>query len=239
MIEITFLLILFINFNIYLHPKIYFMAKIMVPEQVFPGFKIINQLNDSQLDNLIGYLNNLDIGKFYGDIAKDLSELLIIDGDDLLRTLLSFTELLSGENVDIGVLSKNLAESYKEFSRVGINTKETNKLKANLLQILSNFNKIQLTDRVREYKVENSNNFRDFKLLTDLRFMQTEEDAKSKNYGIILHKLYIEYQNSIPRNELHLHVGIDDLIELKAEIEKAIERDKMLRESFSGDIKLI
>lgn len=215
------------------------MAEIMVPEQVFPGFKIINEFNDSQLGSLVDYLNSLDIGKLYGDIAKDLSNLLKIDGDDLLRALLSFTELSSGENADVAVLSKNLAESYKEFSRVGINTKETNKLKANLLQILSNFEKIRLIDKVREYKVENSNNFRDFKLLTDIRFMQVDEASKSENYGIILHKFYIEYQNFIPRNELHLHVGIEDLIELKAEIEKAIERDKMLRESFAGDIRLI
>jgi hypothetical protein len=215
------------------------MAEIMVPEQVFPGFKIINEFNDSQLGSLVDYLNSLDIGKLYGDIAKDLSNLLKIDGDDLLRALLSFTGLSSGENADVAVLSKNLAESYKEFSRVGINTKETNKLKANLLQILSNFEKIRLIDKVREYKVENSNNFRDFKLLTDIRFMQVDEASKSENYGIILHKFYIEYQNFIPRNELHLHVGIEDLIELKAEIEKAIERDKMLRESFAGDIRLI
>ena len=153
-----------------------------------------------------------------------------------MRTLLSFTGL---SETDVAVLTKNLAESYKELSRVGINSKETNKLKANLLQILSNFERIQLVDKVREYKVENSNNFREFKLLTDIRFMQTDEGAENGKYGIVLHKFYIEYQNSIPRNELHLHVSIEDLIELKAEIEKAIERDKTLRESFLGDIKLI
>lgn len=210
------------------------MAQIMVPEQVFPGFKIINELNDSQLSDLVDYLKSFDIGRFYGDIAKDLSELLKIDGDELWRTLISFTGL---SYTDVGVLSKNLAESYKELSRVGINSKETNKLKANLLQILSNFEKVQLTDKVRDYKVENSNNLREFKLLTDIRFMPgiTDDDK----YGLILHKFYIEYQNSIPRNELHLHVAIEDLVELKSEIEKAIERDKMLRESSSGDIKLI
>ncbi len=208
----------------------------MVPEQVFPGFKIINELNDNQLTDLIEFLKTFDIGKYYGDIANELSEILKIDGDDLLRTLLSFTGL---SETDVAILSKNLAESYKELSRVGINSKETNKLKANLLQILSNFERVQLADKVREYKVENSNNFREFKLLTDIRFMQDDENLEKGKYGIILHKFYIEYQNSIPRNELHLHVAIEDLIELKTEIEKAIERDKTLRESFSGDIKLI
>lgn len=210
------------------------MARIMVPEQVFPGFKIINELNDSQLSSLVDYLKSLDIGKFYGDIAKDLDVLLKVDGDELWRTLLSFTGI---SYTDVAVLSKNLAESYKELSKVGINSKETNKLKASLLQILSNFEKVQLTDKVREYKVENSNNLREFKLLTDIRFMPG--DTPDDKYGLILHKFYIEYQNSIPRNELHLHIAIEELVELKSEIERAIERDKMLRESFSGDIKLI
>ncbi|MFY7667086.1 hypothetical protein [Flavobacterium sp.] len=210
------------------------MARIMVPEQVFPGFKIINELTDSQLNQLVDYIKNLEIGKLYGDIALDLTELLKVDGDELWRTLISYTGL---SYADVSVLSKNLAESYKELSRVGINSKETNKLKANLLQILSNFERVQLTDKVREYKVENSNNLREFKFLTDIRFMPGSSD--DDKYGLILHKFYIEYQNSIPRNELHLHVAIQDLVELKIEIEKAIERDKMLRESYSGDIKLI
>jgi len=212
------------------------MAEIMVPEQVFPGFKIITDLNDIQLTNLIKFLKTFDIGKYYGDIANELSEILKIDGDELLRTLLSFTELIE---TDVAILSKNLAESYKELSKVGISSEKTNKLIINLLEILSNFERIQLVDKVRQYRVENSNNFREFKLISDIRFIQSDEQSEKGKYGIILHKFCIEYQNSIPHNELHLHISLENLIELKAEIEKAIKRDKMLRESTLGEIKLI
>nr|WP_294860557.1 hypothetical protein [uncultured Fluviicola sp.] len=213
------------------------MAKILVPKEVFPGFKIIKDLTDSQLDNLIDYLNKVEVGRFFGDIASDLSDILKADGDALFRTLLSFTELFSAENEDVSILSKDLAESYKELSSININSKETDRLKANLLTILSNFEKIRLTDKAREYRIENSNNFRDFKILTDIRFMESE--GSNEKYGIILHKLFIEYQNANPINELHLHIGLPDLIELKTAIEKAIERDKNLRESSLADFKLI
>lgn len=212
------------------------MANIMVPDQVFPGFKIITELSNDQLLKLIDFLKNYEIGKFYGDIANELTEILNVDGDNLFRTLLSFIGL---SETDVIILSKNLAESYKELSKVGLNTKEINKLKANLIEILSNFNRIQLSEKVREYKLENANNLRDFKLLTDIRFVDNKDQNEIDKYGIILHKLYLEYQNSIPLNELHLNLNLNDLIELKAEIEKAIERDKIIRDSIFGDIKLI
>lgn len=215
------------------------MATINVPEQVFSGFKIIGELSDEQINKLIKYLNDLEIGRFYSDIADDLRDLLKVDGDDLFQTLLSFVTLVSEDGVDLSSLSKNLAESYKELSRSGINTKELNKLKVNLLQILSNFSRLSLTARVREYRVENSNNLREFKFLTDIRLMLPEDNAESDKYGILLHKFYIEYQNSNPLNELHLHVSLDDLVKLKSEIEKAIERDKIFRETFNGNMKLI
>ncbi|CAM3390834.1 hypothetical protein [Zobellia roscoffensis] len=215
------------------------MATIRVPEMVFSGFKIIGELSGSELDKLIIYLNNLELGKFYGDLAEDLYDLLNIDGDDLLKAILSFTGLVSEEQDSYSVLAKNLAESYKELSNTKLNTKDTNKLKSNLLDILSNMDRIQLAEKAREFSVENSNNLREFKFITDIRLLENESSTNNENYGIVLHKLYLEYQNSDPLNELHLSISLEDLIELKNQIEKAIERDKRLRETYSGNIKLI
>lgn len=214
------------------------MAAIRVPEMVFSGFKIIGDLSKNDLDKLLNYLNHLEIGKFYGDLADELHKLLDVDGDDLLRAILSFTGLVSNEQ-DISLLGKNLAESYKELSDTKLNIKDSNKLKSNLLEILSNMDRIKLTEKARELSVENSNNLREFKFITDIRLLQNESSIEGENYGIVLHKLYLEFQNSDPLNELHLSLKLEDLIELKNEIEKTIERDRVLRETYSGNIKLI
>lgn len=211
------------------------MARIMVPTEVFPGFKIITGLRDTQLNDLIEFLKVFDFSKYYGEIANDLSETLKIDGHNLFRTLLSFTGLSES---DVASLSKNLAESYNELSEENLNSTELDKLKANLILILTNFERVQLADKVRESKFENTNNFKVCKFRTDIRFMQADDTTKC-NYGIILHKFCLEFQNSDSQKELHCHIEIEDLIQLKAEIEKAIERDNALRKSFSGDIQLI
>lgn len=214
------------------------MATIRVPEMVFSGFKTISKLSEQQLEYLIDYLNNLELGKYFGDFAEDLQENLNVDGDDLLRVILSFTGLVSENKEDLSVLAKNLAESYNELSKANLSVKGTNSLKSNLLKILLNSDKLILADKAREYSVENTNNLRDFKFITDIRLLE-DKPTDGEKYGVILHKLFIEYQNSKPSSELHLHLKLEDLVELKNEIEKTIERDKQLRETYSGNIKLI
>lgn len=215
------------------------MAVISVPTQVFPGFKIIGDLSDEQVSNVVNYLKNMEIGKFFGDIAIDLGEIVNKDGDDFLRAIVSFIDLTNKEDVDLATLAKNLGESYKELSRSGINTKETNRLKSNLLQILSNLDKLKFTNLIRSYKIENSNNFSEAKLLTDIRLIPDSQNLAEGDFGVIIHKLYIEYQSGHDMKELHLHIGVDDLSILKGQIENAIEREKKLRETFEGNIKLI
>jgi hypothetical protein len=214
------------------------MATIRVPEMVFSGFKTISELSEQQLEYLIDYLNNLELGKYFGDFAEDLQENLNVDGDDLLRVILSFTGLVSENKEDLSVLAKNLAESYNELSKANLSIKGSNSLKSNLLKILLNSDKLILADKAREYSVENTNNLRDFKFITDIRLLE-DEPTDGEKYGVILHKVFIEYQNSEPSSELHLHLKLEDLVELKNEIEKTIERDKQLRETYSGNIKLI
>lgn len=214
------------------------MATIKIPELVFPGFKIISELNDTQIQELVNYQNKIEIGQFYGDIAKDLGQLLNINGDFLWETIVSFISLATVTE-DRAILAKNLAESYKEISRSGLNTKETNRLKENLIKILSNFDRVLVNATARDYKLENSNNLREFKFLTDIRFLVAEVDNEKKKYGIVLHKLYLEYQNSEPLMELHLHLRIEQLKELRDEIEKAILRDEDLRSTQVGEIQLV
>ncbi|WP_299124170.1 hypothetical protein [uncultured Tenacibaculum sp.] len=215
------------------------MAKILVPKQVFPGFKIISKLSDDELNSLVVYLKKLDIGLHYREIAYGLRNLLKIDGDDLLLTLLSFTDLLKVEDDDIGIISKNLAESYNELSKVGLNTKAKNKLKGNLLQVLSNYKNLLLLDKVGEYRNENYNSFIDSSFHADIRFLEFDKLEENEKYGVILHKFRVKYLASNSKKELYMHLSIDDMIKLKGDIEEAIERDKMLRGNFSGDIKLI
>lgn len=215
------------------------MPAISVPAQVFPGFKIIGELSDGQISDVVNYLKNMEIGKFFGNVASDLGELIKNDGDYLLKAIISFIDLTDIEDVDLAVLAKNLAESYKELSRSGINTKETNRLKSNLLQILSNLNNLKFTNLIRTYKIENSNNFAEAKLLTDIRLIPDNQNLVSDRYGVVIHKLYLEYQCGHDFKELHLHIGIDDLNTLKDKIESAIETEKKLRETFQGNIKLI
>jgi len=215
------------------------MAEISVPSQVFPGFVIISKLSDIQINNVVDYLKNFEVEILFDDIAIELSELIDNDGEELLKAIVSFSTLTDEEDVDLPILAKNLADSFKEISGFKINTKETNRLKSNLLKILINFNKLKFAYLIRSYKVENSNNFGEAKILTDIRIIPDPQNLVEDEYGAIIHKLYLEYQSARNIKELHLYISADDLIDLKNQIENAIEREKKLRETFRGNLKLI
>lgn len=204
------------------------MATIKVPQQVFPGFDIIAKLNGSEIELLINYLNNLEVGKYFGDVAEDLTSILNIDGDDLLRTMISFSGLMLRHQDSISILSKNLAESFKELSLSTEKSKYFQQLKTNLDRILVNSDKLFLAERLREFKLENPNNLRDVKIISDLRMFFTDNELDD-TYGVVIHKLCIEYENNREPKEFHINLDIDDLKDLRDKINYVLEKDEKLK----------
>lgn len=204
------------------------MATIKVPHQVFPGFEIIAKLNDNEIQLLINYLNNLEVGKYFGDVAEDLTSMLNIDGDDLLRTMISFSGLILRHQDSITILSKNLSDSYKELSRSTEKAKFFQQLKNNLEIILINADKLFLAERLREFKLENPNNLRELEIITDLRMFFTDNEAQD-TYAVVIHKLCIEYENNRDIKEFHINLDIDDLKDLRDKINYVLEKDEKLK----------
>lgn len=211
------------------------MARIKIPEQVFPGFQIIGKLSDQQIDTLSKHLLDI-VGRDYAGVAQELSDQLAISGDELLQAILSFNKLMGDENVDVADLANNLAESYKDVSEQKFNDQEFTQLQANLLSILSNYNGIKLNQKIRNYKLENANQLNDFKVFTDLRIIDKDNEDR-ETYAIILHKIYMNFEND--EKGIHIHTDFETLVQLKEEIDNALDRHKIIRESDVGNLKLI
>lgn len=216
------------------------MATISIPERVYPGFEIISQLKDKQLDLIIDYLNSMDVGEQFDIVADNFSKILNnSNGADLLKTIVSFSKLVDPEDVNYQDISNNLADSFIEQSGIKHSLAFKNKLKSNLLNILTNYSSLKNTIKSRELASENENNFGDFKLLTDIRLIFNEEIEDKDRIGVILHKLTIEYQNNMDVKELHLTLDLSDLNKLKSEIEKAILKDQIIRTDYKDNLKFL
>lgn len=217
------------------------MATINIPEKVYPGFKILHELSENKIKQIIDYLKSLDVDSTFDDVADKISTILDSkSGNIFLRTLLSFSSLLDEEDVDIQDLANNLTESYIEQAEVKIQPKVKNKLSSNLYKIFLNYGSLKLIRESRELSIDNENNLQNFKLITDIRIVFNEDINDKKNrVGIILHKILFDYEKNMDYKELHLTLSLDDLKKLKLEIDKAILKDQVIRDEFKSTIKII
>lgn len=212
------------------------MARISVPEGVHPGFKIITNLSDEQLEKLSLYLRDNVIGQSVSSASFELSELLATNGEDLMNTIISFQELVRDSSRDVADLSKRLAETYKD--RVGLNSKELSRLKNNLHTILSNYGGIRMNVKINEHQIENKNFIDDLKIYTDLRIIDKSLELTEKvpNYATIIHSLYIDFIREEP---ITIVADINRLQILKEQIEKAIEREEIIKNNVSDSFTLV
>lgn len=215
------------------------MAKISVPSEVFPGFKTISELDETQIKKLANYLSSLSSDSDFAKVSNELSLLLNIkDGRGLLQTFMSFSNLFE-EAIELDSLAQNLTDSYLELSGEFFTSKRKNSLNTNLKVILSNINPILEILDTRKAYIENENNLRECNIHTDLRIIFKDDIENKNRNGIIFHKLHLEYLKGDNFKELYLTLDVSDLNKLKSEIEKAIKKDQALRDNYKEMINFL
>lgn len=216
------------------------MATINIPERVFQGFNIISELKNSEIDRIINFINSFSIEDELENLANKFNEILgSPKGGILLQTIMSYSELIDDDNSDYKDIAYNLAESYFELAKIEGKNGEKNNLNKNLYEILSNYQNIKLFINSRKSSAFNENNLTKSDFFTDIRLVFNKEISDKNRYGIILHKLYVEYQRNNEIKEFHLTLDLDDLKKLKEQIEKSILKDNLIRNDYKDDFKFI
>ncbi|MEP6804656.1 MAG: hypothetical protein ABI892_09040 [Flavobacterium sp.] len=215
------------------------MANISVPSEVFPGFKIISELNESQIQAIAEYLSSLSNDSDFMKVTSELNSLLTIkNGKVLLQTFMSFNSLIEGD-YELDTLAKDLTDSYLELSGEFFSAKRKNTLTSNLNVILNNYNSILEILETRKAYIENDNNLRDSNIHTDVRFIFKNDIDDKNRSGIIFHKLHLEYLKEDNFKELYLTLDLNDLNRLKSDIDKAIQKDQILRDNYKEMINFL
>lgn len=215
------------------------MARIGIPRPVFPGIKIISELNQEDMQKLTGYISNLPIEIEFETVVQELDSLLKVSGHRLLQTILSFKDLVNNFDENSRVIAENLVESFIEYSKEDLDSEKKKTLENNLYQILSNFDSVNDIMDAREITTSNENNFSDGSVITDLRLIFKENSEEKNRATAILHKLHIEYNNGTNLKELYLTLDIKDLNKLKVQIEKAIQKDQIIREDYKDVLNFL
>ena len=216
------------------------MATIRIPENVFPGFKVITSLKENQINQIVTYLNSMPVGKKYDEVADDFDGILGENsGNELFKTILSFSELVDEDEENHQDVVNNLVGSFIDLSKNTLDSTKKERLKINLLKIFNNYEVIDKTVKTKQLSYNNENNLSDFKLLTDIRIVFDNDIKNKERIGIVIHKLNIEYNKNNNEKEIHLALDINDLKKLKSKIDNAIEKDQIIREDYKEVLKYI
>lgn len=215
------------------------MAKYRIPEQFISGFKELSSLKKDLTYKISDILKKLDIGDGPETLAKKLSDIKDLSKLDL--SLISFTifsliSLAQKENIEH--LVNDLTQAYSLKNKEAKKDKITN-LKNNLITILNSIDKINLTFKAIELQSEYDKIFTDCRVISDIRLIFLDKLDESPKQALVIHNLKVEYQQDEKIKESFFTLDLDDLMKLKEQIERAIEKEKIIKGKINQEINFI
>ena len=213
------------------------MANYGIPQKARLGFKKMTVLNSEQLNSLIETIKKAGVGEDIRDIIdnNDVNGLSKNELGNVLMSLFSLVNIFLESNDSVTKFSDEFSISYKETieDKNEINEVELENFRNNLIQILPSLStSIKYTIKAKELMTSNQNNYREAKIISDIRLVYDDQSdlKKKEQYSLVVHHLKVRYFNSINlRNEFYVSLNLTDLKELQKVLQRAIEKDELLR----------
>ena len=99
-----------------------------------------------------------------------------------------------------------------------------------LKEILNMEDSIGMLSKISSLSKESPNNFAMVRIITDLRHIYYNNPSKIPCYSLIKHNLVINYIDNYSKiKEKFFSLDLDDLLELRKVVERAIEKEKTLK----------
>ncbi len=219
------------------------MAKVYIPDDVFPGFTELAKLPHEKVVKFASFLRNITVRINFEDFLSEIddylsSQLKIRSSRQIVETLISLGDLIGKANFNSEVTATSLTESFKELSAEELTSKELKALKSNLILILSNSQNLKLTLKALELAHEGENVFREAKIITDIRVIFNEDlDEKGRN-SMILHRLHIAFKKNKRPDDIYMTMDLQDLNLLRDGIDRAIRKEEIIRKDYE-DLKFV
>jgi len=210
------------------------MSKYSIPSQLKIGFSLIASLNEVQLNTVNFVFENAE----FGEGIKTLSERLNSKSDlgeqnsiEIIRSLFSMVNIFKDAETPKEEFIKDFTDSME--TEIGVKNKELENVRNNLLNLLSNSQKISKTIKAKNLIVENANNFMEGRIVSDIRISYDEDlgAEKKEQFGVIVHNLRLTYCDTHGDNERTFYISLDlkDLNSLKKIVDRALKKDELMR----------
>ena len=217
------------------------MAKYRIPEPYKPGFELIAKLTEEQVIVIKSALIDIPIGFGPEETAKSLEGKTDFKSSELrsmLSTIFSLISLNIREEIEKDEFINDIVTSYDE-----INTELSEDKREKLIGYLQNFleadGQIKHTIKAAILLRENEKIFIESRVLSDIRIVFEEKIENPKQCAVIIHQLKIEYHENGEPKEIFVALNTEDLKQLKETANRAIEKDKLIRNNTYKEISFI
>jgi len=210
------------------------MSTYSIPSEFIIQFDNIIKIQDDDLKALSHLISDLKIAENFDDVLEKskgvFKSISPVQLQGIIRALVSIVDIFEASNKDIEAFTDKFAKSYL-YSKNGATEEESLILKEKLSVLLRNFKSLIITVKSQNLLTDNQRNFRDCRVITDIR-MVFEDDMKSVDkYAIVLHNLKIEYSENKNLDDFFVALDLPDLKKLKIAVDRAIEKDEIIKKT--------
>ncbi|RFM30973.1 hypothetical protein [Chitinophaga silvisoli] len=208
------------------------MADIKIPNKFLGGFEIIKNLSNSQIESLSDFLKSRTPSeKPDGPFASEIVGISRDNLTEIVSTIYSVIHLSVSYKMPLNELIKDLSAAFFSQSQSPIN----DNLSSNLQLLLENANNLKLSVKAADVMREKDKIYDSSRVLTDLRYIFDNNDLKSDNrLAVIIHNLKIAYQHNKNEEAFFVALSLDDLKDLKQQIDRAIEKEEIIKAYYAN-----
>lgn len=218
------------------------MVSIQIPTPFLPGFQSLVNITAEQAHEIAMFLQEIQVGTGNNNFEKQFNERFPkLAESRVASTIFSIggfreTELNEKSVKEIAVL---LSEAFERQSRSALEANLKEHLQQNLEIILNSAAKLALTYKVFGLLSENNRVFRQSRIVTDLRFIFNSELENKERKAVLIHNLRFNVTENEERKDYYFSLDSNDLQKLKEQINRAIEKEQLIKEQYGDAISII
>lgn len=212
-------------------------ARIEIPPQFISGIRYISLLSEDDTNKLYESLRQIPKGVTRKKYIQLFSESFKLDNSkEIGSALFSFGGLLRDPEMTTEAIAEGLSLSFEKQEKDNASEEQLGILKDRLKYILLLSGNLKVIYEVYDLLNE-GNNYLNADINTKTHLIL--DDESQSRFGIIFHRLTIEYKEDYKNHSKSFYMDKDDLRKLKIRIEEAIEKEDNIKSNNSTVINFI
>ncbi|OYD43932.1 hypothetical protein [Sphingobacterium cellulitidis] len=207
------------------------MSSLRIPEHLRQGFENLVTMDSLLFDKIIDYIKSF---KEFNNLesARDSTKRFILEigidesVNDVIYSLSSLKARYPTKN-----MAEDLLESFKSFAGSDPVDEKLFKTRINTLSFNSSTLNTYLKKNVLGSSFEKTLVYSE--VITDIRFIFNSDILDKSRSAIITHNLKLEIIDSMENKDIYISMDIDSLKELNATIERAIQKEEIIKSDYS------